>query len=127
MQACLLVGAGGFIGAVFRYLLGQIPLQGDYPVITMLINLVGSFAIGVVAEFSAEEGRLSPQTALFLKTGLCGGFTTFSTFSLETITLLQNKKLLIGAAYAILSVILCLAGTFLGMLFAKAVKAKLSA
>ena len=83
---CLAVGAGGALGAVARYLVGLVPLlhRGAFPLPTLLINLVGAVAIGLVA---AAGGRtaLSPTALLFLQVGLCGGFTTFSTFSLEAL------------------------------------------
>ena len=82
MIAALCVGAGGFLGAIARYLLGLIPYQGDFPLITFAINFVGAFIIGVVFEVAnIRPGMLSDNAVLFLKTGLCGGFTTFSTFS----------------------------------------------
>ena len=83
MIAALCVGAGGFCGAIARYLLGLLPYQGQFPLITFIINFTGAVAIGAVVEAaSIRPGMLPPNAVLFLKTGLCGGFTTFSTFSL---------------------------------------------
>ena len=115
MIAALCVGAGGFCGAIARYLLGLLPYQGQFPLITFVINFTGAVAIGAVVEAaSIRPGMLPPNAVLFLKTGLCGGFTTFSTFSLETVTLLSNGKSGLAAAYVALSVVLCLLGVVLG-------------
>lgn len=121
MIAALCVGAGGFLGAVARYLLGLLPYQGDFPLITFAINFVGAFAIGVVFEVaSVRPGMLPDNAVLFLKTGLCGGFTTFSTFSLETLSLLERGKYAMGATYAFGSLAVCLIGVLAGKLFVHA-------
>ena len=116
---CLAVGMGGFCGAVFRYLLGFIPgyYYLDFPLGTMLINLAGAFCIGMLAGL-IPAGLLSSQQQLFLKTGLCGGFTTFSTFSLETLNLLEQGHLLEAGSYVFCSVVLCVIGVFFGKLLA---------
>lgn len=116
---CLAVGMGGFCGAVFRYLLGFIPgyYYLDFPLGTMLINLVGAFCIGMLAGL-IPAGLLSSQQQLFLKTGLCGGFTTFSTFSLETLNLLEQGHVLEAGSYVFCSVVLCVIGVFFGKLLA---------
>ena len=86
MMSVLCVGAGGFVGAVSRYGLGLIPLASGLPLVTLLINFTGSVVIGAVAEAASLAPTALPREAvLFLKVGLCGGFTTFSTFSLETL------------------------------------------
>jgi len=127
MQACLYVGLGGFIGSVLRYLLGCVPLRGDYPLVTMLINLTGSFVLGALSEFTQGERALDENVSLFLRTGLCGGFTTFSTFTLETLTLFRSGKLFFAASYAVASVLVCLLGAYLGVLLAKAIRMRLAA
>jgi len=115
MIECICVGLGGFTGAVLRYLIGLNFSPGThFPFTTMLINLIGAFLIGAITEFSGRFVPIHPNLMLLLTVGLCGGFTTFSTFSLETITLFENGKILIGAAYALLSVGLCLLGVLLG-------------
>lgn len=121
---CLVVGAGGFLGAVSRYLLGcAFPASpGAFPVLTLLINFAGAFVIAAVAECSRELLLLSPRTLLFLKTGLCGGFTTFSAFSLETFELFEGGKGPTGTLYAVSSVIACLAGIWLGRLAVRLLK-----
>lgn len=121
MIGVLCVGAGGFIGAVGRYGLGLIPLAPGLPLMTLLINLVGSVLIGAVVE-TAElaAGALPREAVLFLKVGLCGGFTTFSTFSLETLDLIEGGQYVVAGAYALASVVLCVAGVLAGKMLARA-------
>lgn len=108
---CLLVGAGGMLGTIGRYLFGLLPVktQSGFPIITLAINLIGAFCIGLIVAFSEKSGNTSPQLVLFLKVGICGGFTTFSTFSLEAVQLLQNGKFITAFSYMALSVALCVA------------------
>lgn len=121
MGAILCVGAGGFLGAVARYLLGLLPWHGDFPLVTFAINFVGAVVIGAIAEcVLARPGMLSDNAVLFAKTGLCGGFTTFSTFSLETLSLIENGKVALGCAYAGASVVVCVAGVLLGKTLVRA-------
>ena len=79
----------------------------------LLCFLLGAVLIGFIAGL-AGRGRLNPSAALFWKTGVCGGFTTFSTFSLESLTLLERGKWLLGGSYMLLSMALCLLGAALG-------------
>ena len=121
MMGVLCVGAGGFIGAVGRYGLGLVPLAPGLPLMTLLINFAGSVLIGAVVE-AAElaAGALPREAVLFLKVGLCGGFTTFSTFSLETLDLIEGGQYALASAYALASVILCVAGVLAGKMLARA-------
>ncbi|NLD19371.1 MAG: fluoride efflux transporter CrcB [Clostridiales bacterium] len=116
MFNCLAVGAGGFIGSIFRYLIGLIPLfhKGDFPFHTLIINVVGAVVIGMLVKGAEGSEALSETTMLFLKIGLCGGFTTFSTFSLEALGLLESGKSGLFALYIVASVCLCIAGVFCG-------------
>ena len=84
MLNCLIVGAGGFIGTIFRYMLSLIPVTEDtvFPYVTLLINVLGAFLIGLIMGISGKLDLLSPSMLLFLKVGICGGFTTFSTFAM---------------------------------------------
>ena len=122
MIACLFVGMGGFAGAVLRYLISLLPYTGDFPLLTLVTNFLGALFIGVLTGIAEEFLPLPRNMELFLKTGVCGGFTTFSTFSLETLRLLEKGKYLPGVAYAVLSVLLCLLGVFLGKVLVKTVK-----
>lgn len=108
------VGLGGAIGAMLRYGISLLPYRGTFPILTLATNVLGALVIGFLAGTAAKR-NVSPGLLLFLKTGLCGGFTTFSTFSLEAFQLFQ--KGLPGAAvlYVCLSVGLCLGGIAAGL------------
>ena len=120
MMGILCVGAGGALGAVGRYGLGLIPLGTEWPLMTLLINFVGSVAIGAIAEAASLAPTALPREAvLFLKVGLCGGFTTFSTFSLETLELMESGQWIAAGGYALASVALCVAGVLAGKVLAR--------
>lgn len=119
MAAVLCVGIGGFVGAVLRYGMGLLPFDGAFPWATLLVNLLGAVLIGALAEVAGRTDALSTEALLFLKTGVCGGFTTFSTFSLETVELLEGGRLALGAAYAGASLAFCLTGVLLGKALAR--------
>ena len=116
MLNCLVVALGGGIGACFRYLIGLIPLKEPFtfPVKTLVINLLGCFVIGLIAVLAVKNSSLSPRTVLFIKTGLCGGFTTFSTFALETETLIKTGHIGLAIAYVALSVVVGVGLAFAG-------------
>lgn len=117
MLQCLFVGLGGFAGAVGRYLLGLLPFTAasGFPLKTFFINVLGAFFIGFISGAAAKKGVASDSYAiLFLQTGVCGGFTTFSTFSLENIKLLEDGHTALALLYMLLSVVCCLAGVVLG-------------
>ncbi|MDO4942488.1 MAG: fluoride efflux transporter CrcB [Lachnospiraceae bacterium] len=116
MLECIAVGAGGFIGAVCRYLIGLIPLNtsSSFPVKTFVINIVGSFLIGMIAAMAVKDHSFNSRLVLFLKVGICGGFTTFSSFALETGYLMENGNTAIALLYAVLSVIIGVLAVFAG-------------
>ena len=118
MLNCLVVALGGGIGACLRYLIGLIPLKESFtfPVKTLFINLLGCFVIGLIAAIAAKTTSLSPRTVLFIKTGLCGGFTTFSTFALESETLLKTGHIGLAVLYVALSVVVGVGLVFAGQL-----------
>lgn len=107
MINCIVVGLGGFVGAVSRYLIGLLPVEtaNGFPIKTLLINIVGAFMIGLVVAFGSKRDW-NPQLVLFLKVGLCGGFTTFSSFALETDQLMSRGHAGLAALYIVLSVVL---------------------
>ena len=106
----LFVGLGGFVGAILRYLLGLIPVrQTPFPIITLCINVLGAFGIGLLAALCERHKINSQPLLLFLKVGLCGGFTTFS---LEAYDLLSSGRTVPAILYALLSVGLCLLAIF---------------
>ena len=116
MIECIVVGMGGFIGAVCRYLIGLITVKESFvfPIKTFIINILGAFIIGIVAALALKNGALSPRVVLFLKVGICGGFTTFSSFALETGDLIKNGNIYVAGLYTVLSVIVGVAAVFLG-------------
>jgi CrcB protein len=113
----LLIAVGGAAGSVFRYLVGgavQRMSAGGFPIGTMFVNVSGCFLIGVLLRQFLNM-QVSPELRAFLIVGLCGGFTTFSTFSAETLGLIEGGEYARATGYVILSVSLCLAATFAGM------------
>lgn len=114
MRSILFVGLGGAIGAIGRYLISLFSVKGDFPFLTLLTNLLGAILIGVVVGFADSRENMPKDLILFLKTGVCGGFTTFSTFSLESLLLLENGKHFLGSVYIVASVSLCILGVALG-------------
>jgi CrcB protein len=118
-MAYVLVALGSALGGVGRYACSRSMaawLGTGFPWGTLLVNVAGSFAIGLVAGLAGPGGRIGPDLRLFLTVGFCGGFTTFSAFSFETMELLRERHLAAAGANALLSVLLCLAGVWLGML-----------
>ncbi len=114
MINCIFVGIGGFIGSVCRYLIGLLPVQPEngFPLKTLFINIIGAFVIGIIASFAAKYESLNPRVVLLLKVGICGGFTTFSTFAYETSDLIQKGSAGIALLYVLLSAILGILAVF---------------
>lgn len=110
----LSVGLGGFIGAVLRYLMGKIPVGENtlFPVKTFAINVIGCLTIGVITVLAARNTHIDQRLILFLKVGLCGGFTTFSTFALETTNLIKGGHAGVAFLYAALSMVVGIAVIF---------------
>lgn len=107
MLNIIVVGLGGFVGAVCRYLIGLIPVNEVtvFPIKTFIINIVGCIVIGLITVATTKNNTLNPQLLLFLKVGVCGGFTTFSTFALETAELMKNGNAMIALVYMVGSVL----------------------
>ena len=118
-----LVALGGAIGASLRYLsgVGVLRLIGptEFPVAIMSVNIIGSFLMGVFAAAAADRGLTSFSP--FVMTGVLGGFTTFSAFSLETMTLIERGQMGSAMLYVVLSVVLSVGGLALGLLVARGV------
>ena len=115
MLNILAVGAGGFMGSTLRYLISLIPLNEttSFPIKTFIINIVGCVIIGIIAASVSKNVEMNPQMLLFLKVGLCGGFTTFSTFALETADLMKAGNMCIAFLYVVLSVLVGITVIFL--------------
>jgi fluoride exporter len=118
MHAMLLVALGGAIGSVTRYLIsGWIlhqTLAWRFPLGTFIVNLLGCLMIGVISGLAVKEALLSMPARIFLITGVCGGFTTFSAFGLETFYLLKRDALFIAFSYVSLSIICGILALWLG-------------
>ena len=118
------IAAGSAIGGVSRYLLGgflQRQTVGTFPIGTLLINISGSFLLGMILRYAVETPTLTPEARAFLTVGFCGGYTTFSTFSYETVALMEDGQWPRAALYVFLSVGLSLLATFLGFAAAREV------
>jgi CrcB protein len=120
----VLVAFGSAIGGILRYWAsGAVAnrIGPSFPWDTLFVNATGSFIIGFIAALTAPEGQwlVSPHARSFIMIGLCGGYTTFSTFSLQTLALAQDKEWLYAGGNAILSVVLCLVSVWLGHAFAE--------
>jgi CrcB protein len=116
MKITLFIGLGSFIGGIGRYWISkliQTQLTTVFPYGTFTVNVVGCFLIGAVFGWSAK-GNLDPNWQLFLSTGILGGFTTFSAFSMETINLLRGGHTGTAMLYIALSVIVGLIGSMVG-------------
>ena len=112
LQLILAVAAGGALGSVARYLVGvgSTKLLGlEFPWGTLIINVAGSFLIGAFVEMFALKWDLPQEARVFLTVGICGGFTTFSTFSLDAYTLVERGAWWPAAAYVVASVVLSIA------------------
>ncbi|PKP12825.1 MAG: fluoride efflux transporter CrcB [Bacteroidetes bacterium HGW-Bacteroidetes-3] len=116
MKILLLIGTGSFIGGVLRYSISQFiqtKFLSTFPFGTLGINIIGCFTIGFVFALS-ERTNMSPEMRLFLATGICGGFTTFSAFSNETFSLMRDGQLFYASAYITSSILFGVFATFIG-------------
>ena len=110
----LFVALGGALGAIGRYAISLIPIKTDFPILTLITNIIGAILIGFIVGIVSNKDTVSYNAVLFWKTGVCGGFTTFSTFSLEAFSLLEKKAYLSGGIYIVLSAAFCILGVLLG-------------
>jgi len=110
------VASGGAVGALLRYLTSNFYRYyfPNFPIGTLFINFIGSFLIGILASSFEAEGPSSVFIKYFVIIGILGSFTTFSAFSLETIQLINDKKILLSFFYIFLSIFLCIFGAFVG-------------
>jgi len=119
IRILLIMGTGGFLGTIARYLTQQgiikiIPVI--FPFGTLAVNLAGCFLIGIFYALADRGNALSPEWRFFLTTGFCGGFTTFSTFSYESYNLIRDEQYVYLSLYVGISVIIGIMATFLGII-----------
>jgi len=119
MRQLLLVGFGGFLGSIARYLVSKLNLTWHYhdiPMGTLAVNIVGSILIGFFLGIFINSDLLNTNLKLFIVVGFCGGFTTFSSFTNENFILLQNGQFLTSIVYVLGSVLLGILAVYIGYL-----------
>jgi len=117
LKEILLIGFGGFIGSVARYFVSKLNLTIDFfsiPLGTLIVNILGSLLLGFLTGIVVKSPILTVEWRLFLMVGICGGFTTFSTFTSENMMLLHNGQFLSAALYIGLSLLLSFVAVFVG-------------
>lgn len=122
MSRTLLVGLGGFIGSVARYWISGLvqSLAGPtFPFGTLVVNIAGGFVLGAVLMLSLERSLIGPDLRLLLAVGVCGGFTTMSTFSYETVELIRDGELLASFYNVAGTIVACCAAVWLGGITAR--------
>jgi CrcB protein len=115
------VVAGGALGAALRYAVGSLWLAGAFPWGTLVVNVTGSFALGFLARYFGPP-HASHTAFLFLTVGLCGGYTTFSTFTLDTFALVEGRAVLRALAYVAASVLISYTALVLGYHLARLIR-----
>jgi CrcB protein len=116
------IAVGSAIGGVGRYLLGGLVQRlaaGTFPAGTLFVNVTGSFLLGLILRYAIETPAVTPELRALLTVGLCGGYTTFSTFSYETVALVEDGDWTRAALYVTLSLALSVAATFFGFAAAR--------
>jgi fluoride exporter len=122
MKTIFYIALGGGLGSVLRYLTSVIMnkyIQSSFPYATFIANIFGCLLIGLFFGYLEKQHAISSNLKFFLITGLCGGYTTFSTFSHENVTLLQSNQMLTVFLYISLSVFMGLMATWFGLILAK--------
>jgi CrcB protein len=118
----LYIAIGSAIGGVGRYAIGGVLQQRfglAFPIGTLVVNVVGSLLLGFILRIALGGTQLSPETRIFLTTGFCGGFTTFSTFTYDTAVMFESGQYRRAALYVTLSIVLSLLATFAGFALAQ--------
>jgi fluoride exporter len=122
MNQLLLIAAGGGAGAVLRFLVSgwvYAMLGRDFPYGTLVVNVFGSLVMGLCFALLVERMVSGPEWRAVIMIGLLGAFTTFSTFSIETLNLLEDGELFKAFSNMLLSVVLCLVGTWVGLVIGR--------
>ena len=118
----LVVAVGGAVGAMLRYGLSgwvQSASGFTFPFGTLAVNILGSLVLGAVMQLATDRFLFSPEARLFITTGFCGSLTTFSTFSYETLLLLEDQQWQAAAGNILLNVVVCLMAAYLGIVAAR--------
>ena len=118
----LLIGMGGFVGSIARFLVSKLNARVDWfsiPIGTLTVNVVGSLLIGFLIGISEKSPILTVEWRMFLMVGLCGGFTTFSSFTGENLVLMKNGQILPLLLYTALSIFLGFTAVYLGYISTK--------
>lgn len=110
----LLVGLGGGLGSMMRYAVWHFSRSANFPSATLLVNIAGSLIIGIIIALNIKDVNYPQDWKLFLATGICGGFTTFSAFSIENLQMLQQGKYLLSLLYISSSIVAGIAAAWLG-------------
>ena len=121
-KAWILVGIGGLLGSISRYAMASFitnTFPYSFPIGTFIVNIIGCLLIGVFYGLADQFGWLSPEWRIFLTTGFCGGFTTFSSFALENYNLLQNNNQITAYIYMATSIILTISAVGFGSYLSK--------
>ena len=122
LRQLIIAGLGGFLGSACRFWISSMTYQilgQDFPYGTLFVNVIGFFFIGFLMTVFEERFLVSPDLRIFLTIGILGGFTTFSTFSFETVSLLREGSYLAGTANIVFSILNCLGATWFGSAIGK--------
>ncbi|MDQ1253312.1 MAG: fluoride exporter [Euryarchaeota archaeon] len=127
MYTILLIGIGGFIGSILRYILGGWIQNSfvNFPVGTLAINTIGSFFLGLIMYHSEYQGFFSNETRIFLTIGILGAFTTLSTFGYESFRLIDDSKLTLMAINVVSTVLFSMLAVYLGKIVALSISSYL--
>jgi CrcB protein len=124
LYSILIVGSGGFLGSIFRYTISLFvdkKFSSPVPYGTLTVNILGSFFMGIVIGVASRQAMSGNNWKLFLTTGFCGGFTTFSAFAFENVNLIQQRLATVSLLYSALSLILGFAAMFAGMALGRSI------
>jgi len=114
MKEIILVFLGGGLGSTIRFILNKLIPNDSFPFSTLIVNLIGSFLIGLIISYLIKNNMLKSDYFLLLVVGICGGLTTFSAFSLENLNMIKSNEIFNSIIYILISVSLCIIITYLG-------------
>ena len=121
MKDIFLVGIGGMAGSIIRYIISKniSHIYDSFPLGTFVVNIIGCLLAGILFKYISLNKEINIDLSLFLIVGFCGGFTTFSAFTIDSINLLNENKFLLFFSYTILSSIVCILFCYIGMIIIK--------